>query len=114
MSDDIKARIEKLIGEAPKHFKEFGRILEVENVSQDWHIWRMRLIERLAKDAQIAKDSKYSWLTLDIQPIKRGVTKSEIVEMLRTPVVFESNGVFTFQPLQHLADRIEREGVRDD
>jgi len=44
----------------------------------------------------------HTCLVLDVQPIKRGVTKSEIVALLRS---YAGNSL--------LADRIESEGICD-
>lgn len=88
--------------------------------------WRAQLIERLAKDASILSghifDGKHfckDWiiadsdddhtklnatcLALDFQPIKRGVSKDEIINCLRN----EGN----LKAQDELADRIEREGI---
>lgn len=111
MNDDIKARIEKLIGGGLQCSAAMGYAAREHNY--DWQDWRTQLIDRLAKDAKVlyGDDAQgffgvydtscmYSVLTLDIQPIKRGVTKKEIVALLRSVA---GNSL--------IADRIEREGI---
>jgi hypothetical protein len=121
MSDEIRQRIEKLIGEGPS--ESVGQA-GWQIVRSDFLLWRTQLIDRLTEESclvyspdgeyfGIAKDSadKVVGVLIDCQPIKRGVRKSEIVKCLT-----ERNGVdFGLSiPLKQLADRIEREGIIND
>jgi hypothetical protein len=112
---DIRERIEKLIGPRPSSTYH----------DTHWVQWHEQLINRLAKSARIRygyehkdgwflkreNDHTTSAIMLDFQPIKRGVTKAEIIKELR-----ERNGIdFGLSvPLKDLADRIESEGIIND
>lgn len=90
-----------------------------------WNRWRSNIIDRLAEQATILEvnhgyihglmngpktevSDKGTVICLDYQPIKRGVTKAEIVAFLKSPKSISSGYLD-----KDLADRIEREGIID-
>ncbi|CAK0739414.1 hypothetical protein CCP2SC5_1020002 [Azospirillaceae bacterium] len=123
MSDDIKARIERLIGDGPEgSFSVYGdddTYKAVQTMALGWIKWRESLIDRLANSAEIMTGQNgdafgvvpsytfdtHSALVLDIQPISRGVSKDEIVKLLKSGKDAWPTEMFT------LADRIEKFGV---
>jgi hypothetical protein len=105
---EIKSRIEQLVGYGPQPTGN--------SIYLDWLGWRTDLINRLTEQAKVVYgygNNLYtrdhhescdglSGILLDIQPIKRGVTKAEIIRYLRCA---------NCQPDEDLATRIEREGI---
>jgi len=102
---DIRARIEKLIGPRPPwHWTD-----------DQLNDWFNDLINQLAKDAKIwiTKDEQNTYVGLDIQPIKRGVTKAEIIDHLR--IEDKARQLFGMETnLTELIRRIESEGILDE
>ena len=123
MNDEIKSRIENLIGKPSFAFCD-----DDSDKLENWQNWHEALIKRLAKNAisvaayqhqlddsrgntwiarqHMDADSTHSALLLDIQPIKRGVTKKEIVEYLRSATWYSER--------LKLAERIECEGIASE
>jgi hypothetical protein len=109
MNQEVRDRIEKLVGKRPCWSWSDDRL-------DDWY-WSV--INRLAKNTQVmtgqdgdafgvvpADDyDTHTALVLDIQPIKRGVTKREILKYLRREDSWMED--------KEMADRIEREGISE-
>ena len=86
-----------------------------------WEDWRQCLIDRLAKDARIMTghpddsfgvvydDNRdtHSALILDVQPLNRGVSKQEIINVLR-------HCPYQIRGLEEMANRIERFGIQNE
>lgn len=120
----LRERIEKLIGDLPTFVSpdQYYR----PTMSVDTYVeWRTSIIDRLCESSKVVHTANNAawWATpqdmahdthtailLDIQPIQRGVTKEEIVNLLRggcaASTCFESSSA------KELADRIEREGIK--
>lgn len=89
--------------------------------------WRTQLIEKLTKDARVLLHDKdfaeefydsdgaeftHTVICLDMQPIRKGVTKNEILKFLKSKIDMElSFGNITDGDAKDLADRIEKEGI---
>lgn len=103
MNDEIRARIERMIGKGPLAVMNDRNGFWI--AKGDFEEWRMELVNRIVKDAHIAADSLYTWIELDVQKKVLGVSVEELARQLRSSGLIESCV---------LADRLEREGVRGE
>jgi hypothetical protein len=66
----------------------------------------------LIASEQVPNDT-HTALLICIEPLKKGVTKAEAVEAIRGAIKYLDDGN-SYEPLKALADRIEKEGLRDE
>lgn len=116
---NARERIEKLVGSPHHHaisYPGYRELAEIKAINTTWLEWRESLIERLSGSAVVVYGNEHigwddnhlklddkSALLIDVQPLKRGVSKAEIVEHLR--------GNSTRGLDKELAARIEAEGI---
>ena len=134
MNKDIKARVERLVGPDPTSMRygsnaENGTLVPFLYFSE-FIRWKQDFIERLAGDAKVMlahapkhldgravwiskpyedADSTHTCLALDFQPIKRGVTKDEVVKFITA--LKEYTIRYTNEEVDELLKRIESEGI---
>lgn len=126
---EIKERISKLIGDGPDTDPAVGYI--ARDVHDVWYRWRGALIDRLASQAKTVYFSQeqgylseeqencdtHSALILDIQPIRKGVTKAELIEVLDDALclarVDDREGKF-YANIKRVLDKLNIEGIIND
>jgi len=102
MSDEIRSRVERLIKAGPCMLKG--------GMHHRWLQWRSDIIDRLAAQARIFQypSEAVTYLHLDPQPIRKGVTKREIINQLK-----QGKDAWFSENLKLIA-RIEAEGIADE